>query len=134
MEKRNYLYLAPSKLRTCSIGPELVVGADFMSLQGKVQVIRKEQSIWAQEIKSGEDNIVHSLDNLEYHHFKYANHRLPGMVHIHFMGADAFSFGVNINLQNQDLMEVHWEGMGRPLRNKVFKSEETAKHFKIDEL
>ncbi len=29
MERRNYLYLAPSKLRQCSIGPELIVDADF---------------------------------------------------------------------------------------------------------
>ena len=28
-EKRNYLNLAGSKLRTCSVGPELVVGAEF---------------------------------------------------------------------------------------------------------
>lgn len=28
-EKKNYLYLAPSKLRNCSIGPELVINMDF---------------------------------------------------------------------------------------------------------
>src|SRR6202035_2086151 len=31
-EKRNYLNLAGSKLRTCSLGPELVVGAEFLSV------------------------------------------------------------------------------------------------------
>ena len=134
MEKRNYLYLAPSKLRNCSIGPELVIGSDFKNIQGTVQVMRANQSIWAQEIQSGEDNIVHSLGNLEYHHFKYANHRQPGMVNIHFMGADAFSFGANIKLQDADLMEVNWEGMGRPLLNPVSHVSQGAVYFSVNPL
>src|SRR4051812_18654014 len=32
-EKKNYLYLAHSKLRTCSIGPEIVVGGDLSGSQ-----------------------------------------------------------------------------------------------------
>ncbi len=35
-EKRNYLNLAGSKLRTCSLGPELVIGADFDDVPGEV--------------------------------------------------------------------------------------------------
>src|ERR1039458_4356257 len=31
-EKRNYLNLAGSKLRTCSIGPELVIGPEFAEI------------------------------------------------------------------------------------------------------
>ena len=134
MERKNYLYLAPSKIRTCSIGPELVIGGDFSDLNGNVKVYRKDRSIWAQEIKSGQQNIVHSLENLEYHQFKYTNHRLPGMVHIHFMGADAFSFGDNIKLQHGDFMEVQWEGMGRPLRNSVLQSKEEESLNSIDQL
>ena len=38
MEKKNYLYLAPSKLRNCSIGPELVIDQDFSHLKGTVSV------------------------------------------------------------------------------------------------
>ena len=134
MERKNYLYLAPSKIRTCSIGPELVIGGDFSDLNGIVKVYRKDSSIWAQEIKSGQKNIVHTLQNLEYHHFKYSNHCLPGMVHIHFMGADAFSFGDNIKLQHGDFMEVHWEGMGRPLRNSVHQSEEDESLSSVGQL
>ena len=33
-ERRNYLYLAASKLRTCAIGPELVIGAGFDDVPG----------------------------------------------------------------------------------------------------
>ena len=134
MERKNYLYLAPSKLRSCSIGPELVIGADFSNLQGNVKVYRKDQSIWAKDIKSGQKNIVHTLENLEYHHFKYANHRLPDMVHIHFMGADAFSFGEGIKLSHGDFMEVHWEGMGRPLINTISQSQQVESMITIEQL
>ncbi|HET8548239.1 MAG TPA: GguC protein, partial [Bryobacteraceae bacterium] len=34
MERRNYLYLAPSKLRSCAIGPELALDHAFDDLRG----------------------------------------------------------------------------------------------------
>src|SRR5690606_21449452 len=43
MEKKNYLYLAPSKLRTCAIGPELVIGVEFSDIQGTVSVKRNKE-------------------------------------------------------------------------------------------
>ena len=61
----------------------------------------------------------HTVANLEHHHFKYAPHRRPGDVHIHFFGADAFSFGEGIALQDGDMMEIHLEGFGRALRNPI---------------
>jgi hypothetical protein len=63
--------------------------------------------------------MAHSLQNLEYHHFKYEAHRLPGQAHVHFFGADAFSFGHQIALQAGDLMRVDWQGLGRPLQNPL---------------
>ena len=61
----------------------------------------------------------HSLANLEYHHFKYADHRQPLQAHVHFFGADAFSFGAGIQLKSGDEMQVEWKGMGRPLVNLI---------------
>ncbi len=119
MEQKNYLYLAPSKIRQCAIGPELVITSDFSKILGKVSIFRNEKMLWEKSISTGENNMAHSLINLEYHHFKYSNHRIPGQVHIHFYGADAFSFGEGIRLEDGDMMEVGWEGMGRPLRNTV---------------
>ena len=120
MEKKNYLYLAPSKLRNCSIGPELVAGEyRFENVPGRVTVIRNGQVLWAKDIFSGEKNMSHSLANLEYHHFKYDEHRRPGDVHIHFFGADAFSFGDGVTLQSGDVTEVAFEGFGKSLRNAV---------------
>jgi hypothetical protein len=121
MERQNYLYLAPSKLRNCSLGPELIVGSatHFANLSGSVAVEREGSVFWQHAIHSGEVNMCHSLANLEHHHFKYEMHRRPGDVHIHFFGADAFSFGENVALKDGDLMEVAFSEFGKPLRNPI---------------
>jgi len=134
MEKQNYLYLAPSKIRDCAIGPELVLDMDFEDVNGRVSIQRSTETIWTANIKSGQKNMSHSLANLEYHHFKYANHRLPGQVHVHFFGADAFSFGAGVLLENDDIMQVEWEGMGRPLSNPVRVVNALEKMFKVNYL
>ena len=119
MERRNYLYLAPSKLRACGVGPELLVDRPFDYITGNVRVERNGQTVWESAITTGENYMVHSLANLEYHHFKYPGHRHPGDVHLHFFGADAFSFGAGVALEDGDLMEVAWNECGRPLRNPI---------------
>ncbi len=118
-EKKNYLYLAGSKLMPCAVGPELVVDAQFQKVPGEVSIEREGKTLWRRDILTGESVMSHSLANLEHHHFKHAGHRRPGDVHIHFLGADAFSFGEGIALQHGDLMQVSFEGFGRPLRNPL---------------
>jgi hypothetical protein len=119
MERKNYLYLAHSKLRQCAIGPELAVGEDFHELTGTVQIIRGDQTLWSHDVQSGEAHMAHTLANLEYHHFKYEEHRVPGQAHVHFLGAAAFSFGADVKLADGDIMEVSWPQLGRPLRNRL---------------
>ncbi len=119
MEKQNYLYLAPSKLRNCSLGPELLIDADFQQVTGSVRIRRDGQDVWSATVRTGEQHMVHSLANLEHHHFKYAEHRLSGQAHVHFFGTADFSFGHQVALQDGDVMEVAWEGWGRPLRNPL---------------
>jgi hypothetical protein len=119
MERRNYLYLAPSKLRECAIGPELVTSHDFQTVEGTVAVERDGDVLWSAIIYTGEKNMSHTVANLEHHHFKYPQHRRPGDVHIHFYGADAFSFGAGVELQDADLMVVSWPDLGRALRNPI---------------
>ena len=119
MEKKNYLYLAPSKLRNCAIGPELALTSDFSSVQGTVSILRNGKPFWEKEIHSGEEHMAHSLSNIEHHHFKYAAHRIPLQAHIHFFGADAFSFGDQLKLVEGDIMSVHWKEWGRPLQNPL---------------
>jgi hypothetical protein len=118
-ERKNYLYLAHSKLRNCAVGPELAIDADFSDVRGEVRVLRGTDVLWSEQVASGGTNMCHSLANIEHHHFKYPAHRQPGDVHIHFFGAGAFSFGAGIELQEGDTMEVAFQGFGRPLRNRL---------------
>jgi hypothetical protein len=118
-EKRNYLNLAASKLMTCAIGPELVLDPEFGAVAGEVSIERGGAAIWRKRIRSGDAAMSHSLANLEHHHFKHAGHRRPGDVHVHFFGADAFSFGEGVTLQDGDVMQVQFDGFGRALRNPL---------------
>jgi hypothetical protein len=118
-ERRNYLNLAGSKLRTCSLGPELLIGGDFNDIHGEVQIERDGRVLWHKHIATGEDNMCHSLANLEHHHFKFDGHRQAGSVHVHFFGAGVLSFGDGIMLQDADWMVVKFDGFGRALRNVI---------------
>lgn len=127
MERKNYLYLAPSKLRECSLGPELWVDPGlFADIAGTVAIERQNKIVWKTNIYSGENNMCHSIANIEHHHFKYDLHRKSGDAHIHFFGADAFSFGENVRLLDSDVMEISFPAFGRPLRNtlKIARNEQ----------
>jgi hypothetical protein len=76
----------------------------------------------------------HSVANLEHHHFKYAAHRHMGDCHIHFFGADAFSFGDGVELQNGDVMEVAFGGFGKPLLNTLKVSQEQEAFIAVQTL
>ena len=130
-EKKNYLNLAGSKLRTCSIGPELTINPQFQSVLGSVSISRDGHLLWSQEIATGEEAMCHSLRNLEHHHFKFGLHRRPGDVHIHFLGAHSLSFGSGVELKDGDTMEVGFEGFGRPLRNPVRVEEKSGTPVRV---
>ncbi|MEO6453056.1 MAG: AraD1 family protein [Ginsengibacter sp.] len=134
MEKKNYLYLAPSKLRQCAIGPELSIDKGFDEFKGTVTVLRNEKVLWSSDINSGQKNMAHSLENLEYHHFKYPSHRIPLQAHVHFFGADAFSFGNGIRLEQGDVMNIQWDGLGRALSNSIRISKEEEKMIEVKTL
>jgi hypothetical protein len=130
-EKKNYLNLASSKIRTCAIGPELVLSADFHSVPGEVAIERGASVLWSKQIRTGEAEMCHSLRNIEHHHFKFDTHRRPGDVHVHFLGADCLSFGEGIELRDGDVMQVRFEGFGRPLRNPVSVMRDAAKPVQV---
>lgn len=118
-EQRNYMYIAPSKLRPCPIGPELFVGMLPDNVVGTVRIIRGDVTFWESPFASGEANMSHSIANLEYHHFKAASARRPGDVHLHLFGCDASSGASGIVIQDGDVFEIDAPVMGRPLRNAV---------------
>jgi hypothetical protein len=129
-EKRNYLNLAGSKLRNCSLGPELVVDPQFDSAPGKVTILRAGGILWTQDTLTGEREMCHSLANIEHHHFKFEGHRVPGDCHVHYFGACSLSFGAGIELADGDVMEISFTGFGRPLRNPLH----VASHDKLIEV
>ncbi len=120
-EKLNYLYLAPSKLRTCAIGPELVTDLDFSSLNLRCTVRRGTETIYdSGPLLSGEENMSHSLANCEDHHFKFPQHRRPGDIHIHFFGTSKLSFSDRSwKYQDGDVVTVASGQLGAPLINRV---------------
>ena len=118
-EKRNYLNLAGSKLRTCGLGPELVIDPVFDLVPGRVSVERAGQTIWQRAIATGEREMCHTVANIEHHHFKFEAHRRPGDLHVHYYGAHTLSFADGVRLEDGDVMAIQFEGFGRPLRNAV---------------
>jgi hypothetical protein len=125
-EKRNYLNLAGSKVRTCSLGPEVVIDPRFDSIAGEARIERGGAVIWSKAIRTGEAEMCHSLANIEHHHFKFPAHRRPGDVHVHFFGAHSLSFGDGVQLIEGDVMAIRFDGFGRPLRNPIRVAKRTG--------
>ncbi len=118
-ERKNYLYLAHSKLRPCAIGPELRTGAPPPHMEGVSRIRRAERVVWERPFVTGENNMCHSLANLEYHHFKYPAHRRPGDVHLHFFGTATLSFADGVHAEPGDVFEVELPDLGAPLVNPL---------------
>jgi hypothetical protein len=118
-ERKNYLYLAHSKLRHCAVGPELRTGAPPAHMSGTSRIRRGSAVLWERPFVTGENNMCHSLANLEYHHFKYAAHRRPGDVHLHFFGTATLSFADGVRTEPGDVFEVDLPDLGAPLVNRL---------------
>ncbi|EPC02756.1 GguC protein [Litchfieldella anticariensis FP35 = DSM 16096] len=125
-ERFNYLWLAHSKLRACSFGPELWIGELPQHLEGNSRIVRDGETLWEKPFLTGEANMAHSLANLEYHHFKYANFRRPGDVHVHFFGTATLSFADGIQTCDGDRFEIDLSAFGRPLRNPLLFEADTT--------
>lgn len=118
-ERGNYLWLAHSKLRPASYGPEMLVGALPDHVEGTSRILRGGAVIWEKPFLSGESNMSHSLANLEHHHFKYALFRQPGDVHVHFFGTATLSFADGVKAQAGDVFQIESPALGLPLANPL---------------
>ena len=118
-ERQNYLYLAHSKLRASSFGPELLIGELPVDVQGVSRIRRGKAVLWEKPFLSGEQNMSHTIANLEAHHFKYGLFRRPGDVHVHFFGTATLSFSGGIKPEKGDVFEIEAEPFGLPLRNRL---------------
>lgn len=129
-EALNYLYLAHSKLRACSLGPELLVGPLPDDIGGTVRVVRGGDTVWEGEFLSGEANMSHSIRNLEHHHFRYDMFRRPGDLHAYFLGAPILSCANGVATRPGDRFEIEVPVFGRPLRNAMERAPEQAFHVR----
>lgn len=118
-ERTNYLYLAHSKLRPASLGPELLVGRLAADIRGLARIRRGGEVIWEKPFFTGEANMSHRLSNLEHHHFKYALFRRPGDVHVHFFGTATLSFADGVKARDGDVFEIEAPPFSLPLRNPL---------------
>ena len=118
-ERVNYLFLAHSKLRNAAFGPEILVGPLPGDVRGRSRIRRKGVTIWEKPFLSGEDNMSHTIANLEHHHFKYGVFRQPGDIHVHMFGTATLSFADGIRTAAGDVFEIEADGFGLPLRNPL---------------
>lgn len=125
-ERHNYLWLAHSKLRQASLGPELYVGDIPDHVEGASRIVRDGKTLWEKPFLSGEANMSHTLANLEHHHFKYALFRRPGDIHVHFFGTATLSFTDGVRTQEGDVFEIEAAPFTLPLRNPLARAEGAA--------
>jgi hypothetical protein len=118
-ERQNYLWLAHSKLRYCSFGPELRLGDVPQALEGVSRILSNGKPIWEKPFLTGEENMSHTIANLEHHHFKYPQFRRAGDLHVHFFGTSTLSFADGVKAQENDEFEISASAFGRPLRNSI---------------
>jgi len=123
-ERQNYLYLAHSKLRACGVGPALLVGELPAHIDGVSRVLGRDGQVrWEKAFVSGEQNMSHTIANLEHHHFKYEIFKRPGDVHIHFFGTATLSFADGISVQPGETFEIEAPAFGPALRNPLAVTE-----------
>ena len=118
-ERINYLYLAHSKLREASFGPEILVGDPPADIRGTSRIRRNGAVIWEKPFLSGEANMSHTFANLEHHHFKYALFCQPGDLHVHMFGTATLSVADGIVPQAGDVFEIEAPAFGLPLKNPL---------------
>jgi hypothetical protein len=119
-ERQNYLYLAHSKLRACAVGPALLLGELPAHIAGSSRVRGSDGQVrWEKPFVSGEDNMSHTVANLEHHHFKYDLFRRAGDVHIHFFGTATLSFADGVKVRPGESFEIEVPAFGPALRNKL---------------
>jgi len=121
-ERENYLWLAHSKLRPAALGPELLTGPLPADVRGSSRILRGERVIWEKPFLTGESNMSHTIGNLEHHHFKYANFRRPGDVHVHFFGTATLSFADQIRVEPGDVFDISADAFLLPLRNHLARA------------
>lgn len=125
-ERHNYLWLAHSKLRQAALGAELLIGETPTHVEGMSRIRRAGRIEWERPFLSGEGNMSHTLANLEHHHFKYAQFRRAGDIHVHFFGTATLSFSDGFRTREGDIFEITAAPFTLPLCNPLARAPRAA--------
>ncbi len=132
LEASNYLYVAPSKLHACGVGPALLLGALPTTVEGETCILRAGRPYWRATFQTGEAHMSHSIANLEHHHFKHRTLLHPGDLHIHMFGCPRFSYDEGIVLEEGDVVEVRVDAFGPiPMRHRIVRMPEAERRIAV---
>jgi hypothetical protein len=116
-ERKNSGLVSQAKLCGSSFGPELLLGELPDSISGLSRITRKGRKRWEKPFLTGEENMSHSIANVEFHHFKHDQFLVPGDVHVHYFGTATVSFSEGIKVDASCRFEISAPPFGRPLVN-----------------
>ncbi|NQV99861.1 MAG: GguC protein [Rhodospirillales bacterium] len=123
LARQSAVCLAHSKLRQTAVGPEIMIGALPRSITGNARILRNGAPIRERAFLAGEDNMSVAIENLEVDHFKHAQFRQPGDVHIHLFGTVTLSFADGVKTTADDIFEIEAAAFGLSLRNPMRRTD-----------
>lgn len=88
-------------------------------MRGASRILRDGAVLWEKSFLSGEENMSHTIANLEHRHFNCGFFRRPGGIHVHVFGTATLSFGDGVQAQVGDTFEIEAAPFRRPLRNRL---------------
>ncbi|MES0884099.1 AraD1 family protein [Roseibium sp. SCP14] len=116
---KNVYHLAQSKKRNVSLGPEVLIGDLPKNIKARISLERGGKQCWQAEFRTGEDNMLHSLDNIEAHYFKYRKWYRPGDIHVLYFGNAVMSTCQDQVVEDGDVFRYECDLFGLPLVNTV---------------
>ncbi len=116
---KNVYHLAQSKKRQVSLGPEVLVGDLPRDIPAKVSLTRGGHVQWQAEFRTGEQNMLHTIANIEAHYFKYNQWYIPGDVHVLYFGNAVMSTAEGEVVEDGDVYTIDCPTFGLPLTNTV---------------
>ncbi|TAK71991.1 MAG: hypothetical protein EPO11_10685 [Gammaproteobacteria bacterium] len=134
MGKTNHAYFGQSKLRTCSIAPEIKVGEPPLELIGNVIIKRNNEYVWRSQFVTGINNMLYSLEKIESLVFQHDQFLIPGMVHYLFLGADTTSYSHGIRLMDGDIIDISSSEFTFNLINHVNFAKNSIQKINIESL
>jgi hypothetical protein len=119
MERKNYLFLAHSKLRQCSFGPELLIGE--LPRKSKAPSASSARAATSGAANSSPEKPICATRSRIWSSTTSSMpaSAVPGDVHVYFFGASGLSTAAGMSAQPGDVFEVASPVFGRPLRNPL---------------